>query len=69
MIRRLLDASRFILEEQGEAQNRYWLASRAEEMRLWRTSEAEVRRALYKDIERTSAAALRDGHFRAAIDS
>ena len=52
MIRTLLDACRFILNDQGEAQSSYWLASQAMEMRLWRASEAEVRRALDKDIEK-----------------
>jgi hypothetical protein len=46
MIRTLLDACRFILEDQGEAQSPYWLASQADEMKLWRASESEVRRAL-----------------------
>ena len=30
MIRTLLDACRFILEDQGEAQSPYWLASQAD---------------------------------------
>jgi hypothetical protein len=51
MIQTLLDACRFILEYQGEPQSSYWLASQAVEMRLWRTSESEVRRALNTDIK------------------
>jgi DNA-directed RNA polymerase delta subunit len=51
MIHTLLDACRFILEDQGEAQSSYWLASQIVEMKLWRASESQVRRALDKDIE------------------
>jgi hypothetical protein len=51
MILTLLDACRFILEDQGEAQSSYWLASQVVEMRLWRASESEVRDALDEDIE------------------
>jgi hypothetical protein len=58
MIRTLLDACRFILEDQGEAQSSFWLASQAEEMRLWRAGEAEVRRALNKDIEKHGESSL-----------
>jgi hypothetical protein len=52
MIRTLLDACRFILNDQGEAQSSYWLASQIMEMKLWRASESGVRRALNKDIEK-----------------
>jgi hypothetical protein len=58
MIRTLLDACRFILEDLGEAQSSYWLASQVVEMRLWRASEAEVRRALNKDIEQHGESSL-----------
>jgi hypothetical protein len=51
MIRTLLDACRFVLEDLGEAQCSYWLASQVVEMKLWRASESQVRRALDKDIE------------------
>jgi hypothetical protein len=58
MIRTLLDVCRFILEDQGEAQNSYWLASQAVEMRLWRASESDVRDALDKDIEKNGESSL-----------
>jgi hypothetical protein len=58
MIRTLLDACRFILEDQGEAQSSYWLASQAMEMRLWRANESDVRRALDKDIEKHGESSL-----------
>ena len=51
MIRTLLDACRYVLEDLGEAQSCYWLASQVVEMKLWRASESQVRRALDKDIE------------------
>ncbi len=50
MIESLLDACQFVLENQGEAQSSYWLASQIVEMKLWRASEADVRDALNKDI-------------------
>ncbi len=50
MINTILDACRFVLEDQGEAQSSYWLASIMMEMKLWRASESQVRRALDKDI-------------------
>jgi HB1, ASXL, restriction endonuclease HTH domain len=50
MIETLLDACRFVLEDQGEAQSRYWLASLVVEMKLWRASESQVRAALDRDI-------------------
>ena len=52
MIETLLDACQFILKEQGEPQSSYWLASQIMEMKLWRASEADVRDALNKDIEK-----------------
>jgi hypothetical protein len=50
MIESLLDACQFVLENQGEAQSSYWLASQIIEMKLWRASEADVRAALNQDI-------------------
>ena len=58
MIFTLLDACRFILEDQGEPQSSYGLASQADEMKLWRTSESQVRRALNKDIEKHGESSL-----------
>jgi hypothetical protein len=58
MIRTLLDACRYILEDQGEAQSSYWLASQIMEMKLWRASETSVRRALNKDIEKSGESSL-----------
>jgi hypothetical protein len=52
MIETLLDACQFVLENLGEAQSSYWLASQVVEMKLWRASEADVRDALNEDIER-----------------
>lgn len=52
MIETLLDACQFVLEDQGEPQSSYWLASQVMEMKLWRASEASVRDALNQDIER-----------------
>ena len=51
MIESLLDACQFVLENMGEPQSSYWLASQVMEMKLWRASEADVRDALVKDIE------------------
>jgi hypothetical protein len=51
MIHTLLDACRYVLEDLGEAQSSYWLASQVVEMKLWRASESQVRRAIDKDIE------------------
>ena len=51
MIHTLLDACRFVLEDQGEAQSSYWLASIMLETKLWRASESQVRVALDRDIE------------------
>ena len=50
MIDSLLDACQFVLENQGEPQSSYWLASQVMEMKLWRASEADVRDAINKDI-------------------
>jgi len=46
----LLDACQFVLEDQGEPQSSYWLASQIMELKLRRTSEGEVRDVLSKDI-------------------
>jgi hypothetical protein len=56
MIDTLLDACEFILNNQGEPQSSYWLASQVMEMKLWRASEADVRDALNKDIEKQGGA-------------
>jgi HB1, ASXL, restriction endonuclease HTH domain len=52
MIETLLDACQSVLEDQGEPQSSYWLASQIMEMRLWRAGEADVRNALHEDIGR-----------------
>jgi hypothetical protein len=52
MIDTLLDACEFILNDQGEPQSSYWLASQVMEMKMGRASEADVRDALNKDIEK-----------------
>jgi hypothetical protein len=52
MIGTLLDACQFVLDDQGEPQSSFWLASQIVEMKLWRTSEGDVRAALKKDIGR-----------------
>ena len=46
MLDTLLDACQFVLEDQGEPQSSHWLASQIMEMKLWRTSEGEVRGVL-----------------------
>lgn len=58
MIYTPLDACEFLLDDQGEAQSSYWLASRIMEMKLWRTNEASVRDALIKDIQKHGEASL-----------
>ena len=52
MIATLLDACQFVLENLGEAQSSYWLASQVVELKLRRASEADVCDALNEDIER-----------------
>ena len=52
MIESLLDACKFVLEDQGEPQSVYWLASEIMEMKLWKANDADVRDALNKDIEK-----------------
>jgi len=49
----LLDACRFVLEDQGEAQSSYWLASIMDEMKLWKASESQVRRVIDSDIKKS----------------
>jgi hypothetical protein len=51
MILTLLDACRYVLDELSESQSSYWLASQVVEMKLWRASESQVRRALDRNIE------------------
>jgi len=67
MIESLLDACEFVLQEQGEPQSTYWLASQVMEMKLWRASEADVREALCNDIaklgESSCFVALPDDEF------
>jgi len=58
MIHTILDACRYVLEDQGEPQSSYWLASQMMEMRLWRASEADVRAALHEDIETFQTASI-----------
>jgi DNA-directed RNA polymerase delta subunit len=50
MIESLLDACELVLNEQGEPQSSYWLASQIMKMKVWRASEADVRDALTQDI-------------------
>jgi len=52
MINTIIDVCRFVLEDQGEAQSSYWLSSIMMEMKLWRASESQVRRALDRDIKK-----------------
>jgi len=52
MINTILDACRYLLEDQGEAQSSYWLSSLMMEMKLWRASESQVCDALDRDIEK-----------------
>jgi hypothetical protein len=42
MIETLLDACQFVLEDQGEPQSSYWLASQIMEMKLWRDPDPSV---------------------------
>ncbi len=52
MINTILDACRYVLEDQGEAQSSFWLASIMMDMKLWRPIESKVRHAPDKDIEK-----------------
>lgn len=67
IVESLLDACEVVLNEQGEPQSSYWLASQVMEMKLWRASEADVRDALKKDIakygESSRFVALADDEF------
>jgi DNA-directed RNA polymerase delta subunit len=67
VINTILDAIEFILENQGEPQSPYWLASQMMEMRLWRASEYDVRAALERDIrelgERSRFVQIGDGEW------
>ena len=67
MIESLLVACEFVLNDQGEPQSTYWLASLVMEMNLWRASKADVRDALCKDIakhgESSRFVSLRDDEF------
>lgn len=67
IVESLLDACEVVLNEQGEPQSSYWLASQVMEMKLWRASEADVRDALSKDIakhgESSRFVALADDEF------
>ena len=67
MIESLLDACEFVLNEQGEPQSSYWLASQVMEMKLWRAGEADVRDAVSKDVakfgESSPFVALPDDEF------
>ena len=51
IIETLLDNCQCVLEDQGEPQSSYWLASQVMEMKFWQASEADVRAALQKNIE------------------
>jgi hypothetical protein len=67
MIDTLLDACQFVLENQGEPQSSYWLASQIMEMKLWRAGESQVQEALHQDIAAYGASsrfiALADDQF------
>lgn len=54
----LLDACRYVLEDQGDAQSAYWLASIMEERKLWRAGESRVRAALDRDIKEHGESSL-----------
>ena len=51
MIYTILDAFGFALEEQGEPQRPFWLASQMMEGRLWKASGHDVRAALETDMK------------------
>ena len=51
-IETLLDACEYVLQDLGEAQSSFWLASQMDEMKLWRASEFEVRAVLEQDIQK-----------------
>jgi hypothetical protein len=54
MINTILDAIEFVLEELGDPQSPYWLASQMDEMRLWKASQHDVCAALDEDIREFS---------------
>lgn len=54
----LLDACEYILNDQGEPQSCYWLASQIMELKLWRASEVGVRNALNRDIKKNGEMSL-----------
>ena len=49
MINTIVDACRYVLEDQGEAQTSYRRSSIMMEVKLWRASESQVRVALERD--------------------
>ena len=57
-IHTLLDACEYILEDQGEPQSSDWFASQIMEIKLWRTSEADIRDTLTKGIMKHGEASL-----------
>ena len=52
-IHNILDAIELVLEEQGETESPYWLASQMIERKLWQASEHDVRAALEEDLKTT----------------
>lgn len=58
MIHTLLDACEYILIDQGEPQSSFWLASQIMELQLWRTTEADVRDVLNRDIQKFGESSL-----------
>ena len=50
MIYTILDACKLVLDNLGEPQSPYWLASQMEEMKVWKANERDVRAALEEDI-------------------
>lgn len=51
MIYTVLDAIELVLEELGEPQSPFWLASQMDEGKLWKASEHDVRAALEEDMK------------------
>jgi hypothetical protein len=51
MIHTILDAIEIILEDQGESQSPFWLASQMLEIGLRRASEHDLRAALEQDFK------------------
>lgn len=52
-IHTIVDAIELVLEEQGESESPYWLASQTIEMKQWRASEHDVRISLEHDMKAT----------------